>query len=104
MRRALRAIGLDREVAQADAVREWPAVATKVIGQDAARTRAVRVEEATLVVAVPTAQWAAELRLRERDLLAALERSAPGAALRRIRSVPDEPPPGRSHDDKAATD
>ena len=93
--RALRALGLDAEVARADAVRAWPEVVGRVIGADAARTRAVRVEERTLVVAVPTAQWAAEIRLRERDLLAALAHAAPGSGLARIRSVPSERAHGR---------
>lgn len=104
VRRALRAIGLDSEIARADAVRVWPQVATAVVGHDAARTRAVRVEDRTLVIAVPTAQWASELRLRERELLAALAAASPGAGLRRIRAVPDEPARERPHDERAATD
>jgi predicted nucleic acid-binding Zn ribbon protein len=88
--RALRAFGLAAEVARADAVQAWPAVAGRVIGADADRTRAVRVEERTLVVAVPTAQWAAEIRLRERDLVSALRDAAPGSGIARIRSVPSE--------------
>lgn len=93
--RALRALGLAAEVARADAAVAWPAVAGRIIGADAARTRAVRVEEDTLVVAVPTAQWAAEIRLRERELLAALHEAAPGSGIARIRSVPSETPHDR---------
>lgn len=92
LRRVLRALGLEEELARADAVAAWPAVARDVIGSDADRTRAVRVEGHTLVVAVPTAQWAAEIRLRERDLV---RRLPPAGRIERIRSVPGERSPER---------
>lgn len=87
VQRMLRALGLEDELARADAVTSWPKVARDVIGTDAERTRAVRVEGHTLVVAVPTAQWAAEIRLRERELV---RRLPPASGIRRIRSVPGE--------------
>ena len=86
--RALRALGIDRDVARASALDAWSAVAAAEIGADAARTRAVRVEAETLVVAVPTAQWAVEIRLRERALVARLRSVAPQSGVKRIRSVP----------------
>jgi hypothetical protein len=39
-------------------------------------------------VSVPDAAWSAEIRLREADLVAALERAAAGSGIRRIRTVP----------------
>ena len=86
--RALRTLGLDSEVARADAVREWRAVASAVIGADAARTTALRMDGGTLVVAVPTAQWAAEIRLREHELVSQLATRAPRSGILKIRSVP----------------
>lgn len=90
VQRVLRALGLEDDLARADAVEAWPGVAAGIIGSDAARTRAIRVEGGTLVVAVPTAQWAGEIRLRERALVAALHTRVPGAGVRRIRPVPGE--------------
>ncbi len=88
--RLLRALGIESDIARAGAVRAWLAVAVRVIGPDAARTRALHVdEEGALVVAVPTAQWAAEIRLREAELLRGVRSAAPGSGVRRIRSVPD---------------
>lgn len=86
--RAFRALGLDSDVARAEAVRAWPDVASRVIGPDATRTRALSLSDGTLVVAVPTAQWAAEIRLRERDLVSALASLAPRSGIAKIRSVP----------------
>ena len=86
--RALRALGLDRDIARADAVRAWADAAASVIGADATQTEAVRAEGDTLVVAVPTAQWAGEIRLRERELVSALTARAPSSGIQRIRSVP----------------
>ncbi|HEY7623809.1 MAG TPA: DUF721 domain-containing protein [Candidatus Limnocylindria bacterium] len=86
--RALRTLHLDSDVAKADACRAWTGVASAVIGPDAARTTALRMDEGTLVVAVPTAHWAAEIRLREEDLVAALAARAPRSGITRIRSVP----------------
>jgi predicted nucleic acid-binding Zn ribbon protein len=86
--RALRTLRLDSDIAKADAVREWGAVASKLIGADAGRTTALRMDEGTLVVAVPTAQWAAEIRLREHDLVSELATRAPRSGIAKIRSVP----------------
>ena len=86
--RVLRTLGLERDLARAAALDAWAAAAARVIGQDAARTRAVRVEEDTLVVAVPTVQWSAEIRLRQRALVDAVRKAAPGSGIARIRSVP----------------
>lgn len=86
--RTLRMLHLDTSVARADAVRAWPAVASAVIGADAARTTALRMDEGTLVVAVPTAQWASEIRLRERELVDELASRAPRSGIVKIRSVP----------------
>jgi len=85
---ALRTLGIDREVARVDAVRAWPAAATTVLGADAVSTRAVRADGDTLVVLVPTAQWAGEIRLRERELLRALADRAPASRIARLRCVP----------------
>lgn len=90
--RALRALRLDTDVAKADAMRAWPQVASSVIGPDATRTTALRMDEGTLVVAVPTAQWAAEIRLREEQLVAALASRAPRSGIAKIRSVPASRP------------
>jgi predicted nucleic acid-binding Zn ribbon protein len=86
--RALRTLRLDSDVAKADAMRAWTGVASTIIGPDAARTTALRMEEGTLVVAVPTAQWAAEIRLREEHLVAELASRAPRSGIAKIRSVP----------------
>lgn len=86
--RAMRALGLDSDVAKADAMRAWTGVACAVIGPDATRTTALRMDEGTLVVAVPTAQWAAEIRLREEQLVAELASRAPRSGIAKIRSVP----------------
>lgn len=85
---ALRTLGIDQGVARADAVREWHAAATMVLGADAARTRAVRADGDTLVVLVPTAQWAGEIRLRERELVLALAARAPASRIVHLRCVP----------------
>ena len=90
--RALRTLRLDNDVAKADAMRAWTAVACAVIGPDATRTTAVRMDEGTLVVAVPTAQWAAEIRLREERLVAELASRAPRSGIAKIRSVPSSRP------------
>ena len=90
VQRVLRALGLEDDLARADAVEAWTGVASAIIGADAVRTRAIRIEGGTLVVAVPTAQWAAEIRLRERALVAGLRARVPAAGVRRIRAVPGE--------------
>jgi predicted nucleic acid-binding Zn ribbon protein len=90
--RALRVLGMDRDVARADAVRVWSDAAASVLGSDARDTRAVRADGATLVVTVPSAQWAGEVRLREPELIAALRQRAPRSDITRIRTVPSSTP------------
>lgn len=86
--RVLAALNLEGDVANAAAVLVWERVAAEVIGADAVRTEAIRIEKQTLVVTVPTAQWASEIRLRERELLRLLAKEAPGSRITHIRSVP----------------
>jgi predicted nucleic acid-binding Zn ribbon protein len=86
--KALRALRLDTDVARADAIRMWPVVAARVIGADATRTRALRMDDGTLVVAVPTVQWATEIRLRETELVDEIATLAPRSGIVKIRSVP----------------
>jgi predicted nucleic acid-binding Zn ribbon protein len=90
--RALRAFGVDREVARADAVRAWADAATSVLGTEARETTALRADGDTLVVAGPSAHWAGEVRLRERELLAALTQRAPTSGISRVRPVPASTP------------
>ncbi|HUQ42268.1 MAG TPA: DciA family protein [Candidatus Limnocylindrales bacterium] len=90
--RALRSLGMDRDVARADAVRAWSAAAASVLGADASGTRAVRAEGDTLVVTVPTAAWAGEIRLRERELITALGQRAPQSGITRVRTLPSSTP------------
>jgi predicted nucleic acid-binding Zn ribbon protein len=90
--RALRAFGVDRDVARADAVRAWTDAAVSVLGADARQTKAVRAEGDTLVVAVPSAQWAGEVRLRERELIVAVTQRAPASGITRVRPVPASTP------------
>ncbi len=86
--RLLKGLGIAADVARVDALERWPAAATAVFGPDGATTKAVGVDGATLIVAVPTSAWASEIRLRERDLIATLERFAPRSGIRRVRPVP----------------
>jgi len=86
--RALHALRLDRDVARADAIRAWPEAAAHVLGPDASETRAVRADGDTLVVVVPTSHWAGEIRLRERELIAALAAAAPASGITRVRPAP----------------
>ena len=86
--RALHALRIDRDVARAGAIRAWPQAAAGVLGPDAADTRAVRADGDTLVVVVPTSHWAGEIRLRERELIAALAAAAPGSGITRVRATP----------------
>lgn len=88
VRRVLRSFGIEAEVARAEVVEAWAGVAVQAFGADAALTSAIRVEQDTLVIAVPGAQWASEIRLRERGLVDALRRAVPGATVRHIRCVP----------------
>lgn len=85
---ALRTLGIEHDVARADAVRVWQTAAMAVLGQDAVSTHAVRTDGDTLVVLVPTAQWAGEIRLRERELLRALADRAPASRIAHLRCVP----------------
>ena len=86
--RLLRGLGIATDVARVGAVDAWPAVASSAFGADAAATRAVAIEGATLIVAVPTSAWASEIRLRERELVSAIARRAPSRDIRAIRTVP----------------
>ncbi len=88
--RALRKLGLDRDVARVSAIDAWPAAARDVFGPAADATRAVGLADRALVVAVPDATWSGEIRLRERELIAALARRVP-SDLMRIRAVPERP-------------
>lgn len=86
--RALRKLGLDRDVARVSAIDAWPAAAREVFGDDGALTRAVGLRERTLIVAVPDASWSGEVRLREGALVAAISRLAAGSDVEQIRAVP----------------
>ncbi len=90
--RALQALGVDRDVARADAIRVWPDAAASVLGADARLTQATRAEGDTLVVIVPTAQWAAEIRLREPELVAAVVDRAPSSGIAHLRPIPGSTP------------
>lgn len=85
---ALRLLGVDHDVARADAMRAWPDAAASVLGADARETRAVRADGATLVVVVPSAHWAGEIRLRERELVLAITKRAPASGITRLRPMP----------------
>ena len=86
--RALRKLGIDRDVARVSAVDAWPAAAREIFGADGIVTNAVGLTGRTLVVRVPDAAWAGEIRLREGELLAAIARRAAGSDLDHIRAVP----------------
>ena len=88
--RALRKLGIDRDVARVSAVDVWPAAACEILGADAAVTNAVGLTDRTLVVRVPDAAWSGEIRLRESELLAAIARRATGSDLAHIRAVPGQ--------------
>ena len=88
--RALRKLGIDRDVARVSAVDAWPAAAREILGADAVVTNAVGLAERTLVVRVPDAAWSGEIRLREGELLAAIARRAEGSDLDHIRAVPGQ--------------
>ena len=85
--RALRKLGLERDVARVSAIDAWPAAAREVFGPAAAATRAVGLSDRALLVAVPDASWSGEIRLRERELVAAIGRRVP-SDVDRIRAVP----------------
>jgi hypothetical protein len=88
--RALRKLGLDRDVERVSAVDAWAGAARDVFGPDADATRAVGLSDRALIVAVPDATWSGEIRLREAELVAALARRAP-TDLEHIRTVPVAP-------------
>lgn len=94
--RALRKLGLDRDVARVSAVDAWPAAAHEVLGADAIATHAVGLNDRTLVVRVPDAAWSSEIRLREGELVAAIARLAAGSDIQHIRPVPGRGQEGRS--------
>lgn len=86
--RALRKLGLERDIARVSALDAWPAASREVLGPAAAATRAVGLADRALVVAVPDAAWAGEIRLREAELVAALARCA-ASDIDHIRAVPE---------------
>ena len=86
--RALRKLGLERDIARVSAIDAWPAAAREVFGPAADATRAVGLSDGSLVVAVPDTTWSGEIRLRERELVAALARRA-ASDLEHIRAVPE---------------
>ena len=88
--RALRKLGIDRDVARVSAVDAWPPAAAEIFGPDAGATEAIGLNDRTLVVRVPDAAWAGEIRLREGELLAAIARRAEGSDLDHIRAVPGQ--------------
>ena len=88
LRATLAALGIGRAVARAAAVDAWREAARACIGDEAERTHAIRVEEATLVVRVPSPVLAQELRLRSGEVLAELRRRAPEAGVSAVRFVP----------------
>ncbi|MEA2662591.1 MAG: Dna[CI] antecedent, DciA [Chloroflexota bacterium] len=92
--RALRKLGLDRDVARVSAIDAWPAAAREVLGEDAGVTRAVGLSDRALVVSVPDAAWSGEIRLREGDLIRAIARHAV-TDIDHIRAVPAAPGRGR---------
>lgn len=86
--RALRKLGLDRDIARVSAVDAWPAAADEIFGADGIATDAIGLTDRTLVVRVPDAAWSGEIRLREGELLAAIARHAAGSDIEHIRAVP----------------
>ena len=90
--RALRKLGLDREVTRVSAIDVWPAAARDIFGPAGDATRAIGLGDRALVVAVPDASWSGEIRLRERELVAAIGRRVM-SDVDRIRAVPAVPLP-----------
>jgi predicted nucleic acid-binding Zn ribbon protein len=86
--RLLQRLGIATDVARMDAVDAWRAVAVRAFGPDAAEVRAIGIDGEALVVTVPTSAWASEIRLRERELVAALAKAAPRSGIRAVRTVP----------------
>jgi hypothetical protein len=85
--RALRKLGLERDLARVSALDAWPLAASEVFGPAAAATRAVGLSGRALIVAVPDATWSGEIRLREAELVAAIARRA-ASDIDHIRTVP----------------
>jgi len=85
--RALRKLGLERDIARASALDAWPDAARDVFGSAAAATRAVGLSDRALIVAVPDATWSGEIRLREGELVAAIARRAT-SDIDHIRTIP----------------
>lgn len=85
--RALRKLGLERDIARVSALDAWPEAARDVFGPSAGATRAVGLSDRALVVAVPDATWSGEIRLREAELVAAIARRAT-SDIEHIRTVP----------------
>lgn len=86
--RLLRGLGIATDIDRIDATRAWQAVAVAALGEDAAETRAIRVDGTTLVVAVPTSAWASEIRLRQGELLERLAEASPRSGITSLRAVP----------------
>ena len=97
--RALRKLGLDRDVARVSAIDAWSDAARDVFGADADVTRAVGLSDRALLVAVPDATWSGEIRLREGELMTALARRVV-TDIEHIRAVPatDHDWHGSGHD------
>lgn len=85
--RALRKLGLERDIARVSALDAWPDAARDVFGPAADVTRAVGLSERALIIAVPDASWSGEIRLREAELVAAISRRAT-SDVDHIRAVP----------------
>jgi len=85
--RALRKLGLERDIARVSALDAWPDAARDVFGPSAGATRAVGLSGRAIVVAVPDATWSGEIRLREAELVAAIGRRA-ASDIEHIRTVP----------------
>jgi len=93
--RLLRGLGLETDLARADTIARWPEAARRILGDGAERTTAIGFDDATLLVTVPDGAWSGEIRLRERELVAALGGS--GSRITHIRSIvrsDGERPPG----------
>jgi len=88
--RALRKLGLDREVTRVSAIDAWPAAARDIFGPAGDATRAIGLSDRALVVAVPDASWSGEIRLRERELVTAIGRRVT-TDIDRIRTVSAAP-------------
>lgn len=83
--RLLAGLGLETDLARAETAARWPQAASAVLGEGAERTAAIGFDDAVLLVTVPDGAWSGEIRLRERELIAALGGSA--ARIAHIRSI-----------------